>query len=203
MKTDDWNDWSKGCCMMKFACIICSCILALLFLSIGWVTRNMEQPSWYFLLGNTREKYKAEDFTCLSAFNHANGLLWIFSGILFLLIAVASFFLTDAVAMEMIVIALLLQIPLSFLIYRALIKKYLNWHSSKAKAQEFFMQPLLPRFSFFATILKRLTQSSKSWLIPFLTLPGSNLIIDWCRILFVTISICFICKQLDETDSDN
>lgn len=109
---------------MKFTCIICCLILALLFFGIGWVSRNMRQPTWFFALGHTKDRYPASDFIDVSAFNRANSLIWFLSAILFFLLAVSSIFLSDLLALELMTILLLLQLPVSFFLYRALIKKY-------------------------------------------------------------------------------
>lgn len=109
---------------MKWTCIACCLILALLFFGIGWVSRHMQQPTWFFALGHTKDRYPASDFTDISAFNHANSLMWFFSAALFFLLGVASFFFNDLLALELMTILILLQLPISFLIYRALVKRY-------------------------------------------------------------------------------
>lgn len=86
----------------------------------------MERPVHFFLFSNMGSGYNNKDFLDVAAFNRANAVLWMVSGLLALIFAAVLFFFSSLPAVGLTAAFLLLQSFAAYLVYRLLVKRYLK-----------------------------------------------------------------------------
>ena len=97
-----------------------------MFIGAGLICLKIERPAHFFLFSTIESSYNTNDFSDVAAFNRANAVLWMASGILTLIFAALLFFFSFLPTALLTAAFLLLQTFTSYLVYRTLVKRHLK-----------------------------------------------------------------------------